>query len=63
LARSILALAVRVVLILHPDKTRPMLVNLIGMFWLTGGTMSVRRGVSGERTQRLMFMNGGAASP
>jgi len=42
LAQSILALAVGVALILPPDKTRPMLVNLIGMFWLIGRLMGLR---------------------
>jgi uncharacterized membrane protein HdeD (DUF308 family) len=53
LARSVLALALGLALILHPDKTRPMLVNFIGMFWLAAGTMSLRWGASGERARRM----------
>lgn len=45
-------------LILHPDKTRPMVVNFIGMFWLMGGIMSLRWSVSGERARRLSVIIG-----
>ena len=53
LARSVLALALGLALIFHPDKTRPMLVNFIGMFWLAAGIMSLRWGASGERARRM----------
>ena len=33
LARSVLALTLGLALILEPEKSRPMLVNFIGMFW------------------------------
>lgn len=58
LARSILALTLGMALILHPDKTRPMVVNFIGMFWLMGGIMSLRWSVSGERARRLSVIIG-----
>lgn len=58
LARSVLALTLGLGLILHPDKTRPMLVNFIGMFWLMGGMMSLRWGVSGERARRMSVVVG-----
>jgi uncharacterized membrane protein HdeD (DUF308 family) len=36
------ALTPGLALILNPDKTRPMLVNFSGMFWLMGGIMTLR---------------------
>lgn len=53
LARSILALVLGMALILQPDKTRPMLVNFIGLFWLSAGLMSLRWGASGKPARRL----------
>ena len=58
LARSVLALALGLALILHPDKTRPILVNFIGVFWLAAGIMSLRWGTSGERAQRTSVVVG-----
>lgn len=58
LARSVLALTLGIALILHPDKTRPMLVNFIGMFWLMGGLMGLRWSVSGERARRMSIIIG-----
>ncbi len=58
LARSILALTLGLGLILHPDKTRPMLINFIGMFWLMGGIMSLRWGASGARARRVSVIVG-----
>jgi uncharacterized membrane protein HdeD (DUF308 family) len=58
LARSILALTLGLALILQPDKARPMLINFIGMFWLMGGVMSLRWGVSGERARRMSVIIG-----
>ncbi|HTP10458.1 MAG TPA: DUF308 domain-containing protein [Anaerolineae bacterium] len=58
LARSVLALTLGLGLILEPDKTRPMLINFIGMFWLMGGLMSLRWSVSGERARRISVVVG-----
>lgn len=58
LARSVLALALGLALILHPDKSRPMLVNFIGVFWLAAGIMSLRWATSGERAQRMSVVVG-----
>ncbi len=58
LARSVLALALGLALIFHPDKTRPMLVNFLGVFWLAAGIMSLRWGVSGERARRRSVVVG-----
>jgi len=58
LARGILAFALGLALIVQPGKVRPMLVNFMGMFWLAGGIMSVRWGVSGERARGLTLVAG-----
>jgi uncharacterized membrane protein HdeD (DUF308 family) len=58
LARSILALALGLALIFHPDKTRPTLVNFVGVFWLAAGIMSLRWGASGERARRTSIVVG-----
>lgn len=52
LARAILATALGLAIIFYPDKTRPLLANFIGMFWLVGGIMNLRWGMSGERAHR-----------
>src|SRR5512145_81688 len=58
LARSVLALTLGLALIIHPEKSRPMLINFIGMFWLAAGLMSLRWGTAGERAQRVSVMVG-----
>ena len=58
LARSVLATALGLALILQPEKTRPMLVNFMGMFWLVAGIMSLRWGASGERARRASVVAG-----
>ena len=58
LARSLLALALGLALIFHPDKTRPILVNFIGVFWLAAGIMSLRWSASGERARRMSVVVG-----
>src|SRR5512139_274972 len=58
LARSVLALALGLALVLQPDKTRPFVVNFIGVFWLAAGIMSLRWGASGERARRTSVVVG-----
>jgi len=58
LARSAMALALGLALLLQPDKARPMLVNFIGVFWLAAGIMSLRWGANGERARRLTVVVG-----
>jgi uncharacterized membrane protein HdeD (DUF308 family) len=52
LARASLAVALVLALLLQPDKTRPMLANFIGGFWLAAGVMSLRWSASGEHSRR-----------
>ena len=58
LARSVLALALGLALVLQPDKTRPFVVNFIGVFWLAAGIMSLRWAASGEKAQRTSIVVG-----
>ncbi len=58
LARSVLALALGLALILEPEKSRPFLVNFMGMFWLAAGLMSLRWEASGERARRVSVVVG-----
>jgi uncharacterized membrane protein HdeD (DUF308 family) len=58
LVRSVLALALGLALVLQPDKTRPFVVNFIGVFWLAAGIMSLRWGISGERARRMSVVVG-----
>jgi uncharacterized membrane protein HdeD (DUF308 family) len=58
LARSVLATALGLALILEPEKTRPMLINFMGMFWLMAGLMSLRWGTNGERARRASVVAG-----
>jgi uncharacterized membrane protein HdeD (DUF308 family) len=58
LARGLFAVFLGLALIFNPDKTRPMLVNFMGMFWLASGIMSLRWGASGERARRFPLLAG-----
>src|SRR5512143_1333934 len=58
LARSVLALALGLALVLQPEKTRPFVVNFIGVFWLAAGIISLRWGASGERARRTSIVVG-----
>lgn len=51
LVRGIFALILGVVLILQPDKTRPVLANFMGMYWLASGLVSLRFTGSGRRAR------------
>jgi uncharacterized membrane protein HdeD (DUF308 family) len=58
LVRGVLAAFLGLALILQPDKTRPILVNFMGMFWLISGIMSLRWGASGRRARRRSIVAG-----
>ena len=58
LVRGLLAIGLGVVLIFQPDKTRPMLVNFMGMFWLVSGIISLRWGARGERAISHVILEG-----
>jgi uncharacterized membrane protein HdeD (DUF308 family) len=58
LARSVLALALGLALIVQPEKSRPFLINFMGVFWFTAGLMSLRWGANGDRARRTSVVVG-----
>ena len=58
LIRGLLAISLGAILLFQPDKTRSMLGNFMGMFWLASGIVSIRWSVSGERARRVAFLTG-----
>ena len=58
LIRGLLALSLGIVLLFLPDKTRPMLGNFMGMFWLASGIISLRWSASGKRARRSGILAG-----
>jgi uncharacterized membrane protein HdeD (DUF308 family) len=61
IVRAILATLLGLALLFQPDKARPMLVNFMGMFWLSSGIMSLRWGASGRRTRGIWPIVAGLA--
>ncbi len=60
LIRGMFAIILGVALLFQPDKTRPLLVSFMGMFWLGSGIISLRWGVHGERARGLSLLAGAA---
>ena len=58
LFRGILAIGLGVILVFQPGKTRWFLGNFMGLFWLASGAMSLRWGLSGERSRGLPLLAG-----
>jgi uncharacterized membrane protein HdeD (DUF308 family) len=58
LIRGFLAILLGSILLLQPDKTRVMLGNFMGLFWLTSGIVSLRWGVSGKRARVWSILAG-----
>jgi uncharacterized membrane protein HdeD (DUF308 family) len=58
LVRGMLAVTLGVALVFYPDKSRPMLGNFMGMFWLVSGVISLRWGVRGERARGFPVLAG-----
>ena len=56
--RAVLAILLGVALIFQPDKTRPMLLNFIGLFWLMTGLMSLRWGARNQHQRRRAMVVG-----
>jgi uncharacterized membrane protein HdeD (DUF308 family) len=61
IVRGLLATLLGLALVFHPDKTRPILVNYMGMFWLASGIMSVRWGATGRATRSFWPILAGIA--
>jgi len=58
LIRGLLAIGLGSILLFQPDKTRPMLANFMGMFWLASGIISIRWSASGGRARRVGILAG-----
>jgi uncharacterized membrane protein HdeD (DUF308 family) len=60
LLRGILVIALGLSLLFIPDKTRPMLANMMGLFWISAGLLSLRqeRGGRGHRLARAAAVLG-----
>lgn len=58
LFRGVLAIALGVILVFQPEKTRWFLGNFMGLFWLASGAMSLRWGLAGERSKGLSLLAG-----
>jgi uncharacterized membrane protein HdeD (DUF308 family) len=58
LFRSLFATGLGVILLFQPDKTRPVLVNFMGMYWLMSGLISLRWSLQREGPWRLAFVAG-----
>ena len=56
--RGILAMTLGMALLIQPDKVRSFLITSMGIFWLVGGVMSIRWGLSGKRTRGLPLLAG-----
>ncbi len=58
LGRSFAAIALGTAILFYPDKARPLLGNFIGFFWIAGSLMSIRWGLSNERSRALTLLIG-----
>lgn len=58
LVRGLLAITLGAVLLFQPEKTRPILANFMGMFWLASGIISLRWSATGERARRFGILAG-----
>ncbi len=58
LLRGLFALTLGIALIFQQDKTRPILANFMGMYWLASGVVSLRFGASGRRARGLPLLAG-----
>ena len=54
--RGFFAIILGLILIFNPEKTRVMLFNFMGLFWLTGGILLLRRTnvAIGDQTDRML---------
>lgn len=58
LFRGLLVIILGMVLLFQPDKTRVMLGNFMGLFWLTSGIVSIRWAASGQRARGWSLLAG-----
>ena len=58
LIRAALLMVLGLVLIFYPDKTRTILVNMMGIFWLTAGVVSLRWSLANREERGLPLIAG-----
>lgn len=58
LIRGLFAISLGLALLIQPDRSRPTLVNFMGIYWLMSGILSIRWGVRGDRPRRLSIVAG-----
>ena len=58
LIRGIFAISLGLALLVQTDKTRPLLVNFMGFYWLASGIVSIRWGIYGRRPRVLAVLAG-----
>ena len=58
MVRGFLAIFLGLVLFFQPDKSRPMLVNFMGVYWLVSGIVSLRWGTAVRPVRRLAILAG-----
>ncbi|MCJ7660316.1 MAG: DUF308 domain-containing protein [Anaerolineales bacterium] len=58
MVRGFLAIILGLALFFQPDKSRPMLANFMGMYWLVSGVVSLRWGTAVRPVRRLAILAG-----
>jgi len=58
MVRGALAIFLGLALFLDPDKSRPMLANFMGVYWLVSGVVSLRWGTAVRPVRRLALIAG-----
>src|SRR5262245_41968367 len=59
LIRGVVAVTLGSAILFYPDKTRPILANFIGLYWLVSGVLCLRWTVAGNRARGLSLAAGG----
>jgi uncharacterized membrane protein HdeD (DUF308 family) len=58
MVRGALAIFLGLALFLDPDRSRPMLANFMGVYWLLSGVVSLRWGIAVRPVRRLAILAG-----
>ncbi len=58
LLRGLFAVTLGIALFFQQDKTRPILANFMGMYWLASGIVSLRVSAAGRRARGLPLLAG-----
>jgi uncharacterized membrane protein HdeD (DUF308 family) len=56
LGRSFFAMALGIAILFYPDRARPLLGNFIGGFWIAGSLITLRWGLSQDRSRALTIL-------